>query len=1600
MVMYTANDTFSGGSAGTDLNVYSTNWAQSGAGSAGLEIDGAGNARITTSAVENASRWVGRQFFSNHSSEAIVNVASDSRYGAACRMQTTAGNYYGVYATNSTIEIHEVVSGTVTLLGSAISPGWTAGTDHTLKISCHTSDLLIEYDSSSTTRNDTSFASGQPGVCGTATTAPGAGLIRSWAGSDVKGQLGFRTFNGTSDKITTSLGGDDSTALDSFTWVAVLFPTSITGDRAILSQNTSSGVNGFWYLSAGVQTIEIGGIPTAGPASTNAATDGHSLYAVTKASGTVAPRFHKLRGFDRTVSHGDSAFTVPNGSTPGAGGSYTIGATGAGTDFFAGQISMVGVFNGVLTDTQIEDLWLSANAWKDHPSARHVWRIEDPTITDLDGTANATSVTGTGIALGTGLQSLDGTDPIRASTGGEIGTSMGSNNAQTLASTPRVGDLYIAVASSDLNSTAGTITASTGWTELYTVVQGTNIVRQSVFARIMDGGANDVLSLTGPAQDYTVHNYRFINHGCATTADISTWIATTGSGGAPNPPAATGPVAKNWLALGIVGIDATTTTTVGSPAAPFALIDSRVSASSTSSVASGVSQKLLPPWLDGIDPGVWTSSSRPWVANTILIPPKVVISGSNLAITAAGTGVSTGSAAINKVSNLPITASGTGVSTGSAAIGLTVAPLSITASGTGQTYGAAALSMSLVATGTGGSTEGARTPPYFVAAGTSSAAASGDITVPIPAGTQAGDIAVLLVSQTDNVDSTVTAGWEIGSSTTSGPNHRGLWAWKRLVGGDSNPTVTHTGGDSIIGQISVYRDAIANGNPFGDATSGARAAVTSIIANSISPTVDGALVLFMVTSRAASTFSNWSGTDPVFVERIDSSTTLGLDAAIGLASGNVSVAGSMGTRTVDQSIAAGCVAFMSSLVPGIIVVPSTAGSAALTANLTLSASGTGATAGTATLTREHPVTASGTGQTSGAADIRRRMPVTASGSGLSQGSAALTARFSISAGGTGIFDGTALIGGGAAISASGSGVFTGSAAIGIFTGPIQYAITGTGTGQTGGSAALKSTLVASASGTGLSGGSAAIARTLPISASGAGLTAGTPAFIDGYLDPMVGTVTTPDPGPLPAGSYTFVVETVGPVNTNGTIVGQAENHATDRSWIFQRIVANGNLNFLIYTAGTATPTLNRATGVQAISGGREILAGAVTVDNGGGLGSLATWRKVGGVWSSVSTANATAPLTTFDSSQVVRVGGITNTSGRFEGLIYSVELRTGTDPNAGTVVWRFDANEYPGEGASSYTDPRGRTWTLATPSAITPRVPDVGPGVVLRLGASLSASGTGQTGGAAALTSTLVSSASGTGATTGSASIIRTWYTTASGSGTFTGSAALTIFTGPIQHAVTGQGFGQTGGSAALKSNMVISAAGTGISTGSAALQATLKIAAGGTGLSGGSASIVRRMPLAAQGTGQTDGSATTQHQQSLSASGSGQTGGSATVGLAVARQVTASGTGQTSGSAKISLGRIVHDVALVVGGLRRQAGISIQGMEGSASHNVTGFRPVVSVEPPGTPSLVEDLRRVEIVTLGEMQDGALIGDLENLAPVTLDGLSTLIAVGPIREDK
>jgi hypothetical protein len=202
-----------------------------------------------------------------------------------------------------------------------------------------------------------------------------------------------------------------------------------------------------------------------------------------------------------------------------------------------------------------------------------------------------------------------------------------------------------------------------------------------------------------------------------------------------------------------------------------------------------------------------------------------------------------------------------------------------------------------------------------------------------------------------------------------------------------------------------------------------------------------------------------------------------------------------------------------------------------------------------------------------------------------------------------------------------------------------------------------------------------------------------------YLTPTVGTVTTPDPGPLPP-QHVVVWKATGPLNStpiNQHIAAQFDADP-QRSYSFQRN-RSGYVRTLFSGDGLAAGATAHARTAPNITGiETKISYLAIAVDLT--VQRLTCYTSPDGVTWTQFNSGTTPVLTPFDSSGVLRIGGYAPTGvERWNGRIYWVEMRTGVDPAAGVVQWRFDPNDW--HTGTTFTDPRGRTWTLATAGAIT-----------------------------------------------------------------------------------------------------------------------------------------------------------------------------------------------------------------------------------------------------------------------------------------------------------
>jgi hypothetical protein len=204
----------------------------------------------------------------------------------------------------------------------------------------------------------------------------------------------------------------------------------------------------------------------------------------------------------------------------------------------------------------------------------------------------------------------------------EKGTSMGTQ-AITMPTGIVAGNLLISIAASDLNGSAGTHTPSTGWTEIRTQLQGSNVVRLSAFGRIADGTGTDNLTITGPSQDYCAWTARITQHTVVSILDIQV-ADTTNSTGNADPPNLNPGTARAWLWLAAEAVDLTTGNTITSVPSGYTEQYRDVSASSTSSVALGVGSKTGDTTSE--NPGTFTNNptTRPWVAFTIGVPNLAV----------------------------------------------------------------------------------------------------------------------------------------------------------------------------------------------------------------------------------------------------------------------------------------------------------------------------------------------------------------------------------------------------------------------------------------------------------------------------------------------------------------------------------------------------------------------------------------------------------------------------------------------------------------------------------------------------------------------------------------------------------------------------------------------------------------------------------------------------------------------------------------------------------------------------------------------------------------------------------------------------------------
>lgn len=187
--------------------------------------------------------------------------------------------------------------------------------------------------------------------------------------------------------------------------------------------------------------------------------------------------------------------------------------------------------------------------------------------------------------------------------------------------------------------------------------------------------------------------------------------------------------------------------------------------------------------------------------------------------------------------------------------------------------------------------------------GTVASAASGNIT-PRLSSVNLNELLLCLVEQHDNVAITFPAGWTQLYSLSATANHRASAYYKVSAATETNPLITHTGGNSITARCSTFRGA-DSADPLDVAFAAQYAASsTSVTSGSLTTLSANDWMLFAPHIANSPTIAAPTGAGGVaWTQQFYSSTTLGLDSAVGLYTGTKATAGAVGPITSTISIA-------------------------------------------------------------------------------------------------------------------------------------------------------------------------------------------------------------------------------------------------------------------------------------------------------------------------------------------------------------------------------------------------------------------------------------------------------------------------------------------------------------------------------------------------------------------------------------------------------------------------------------------------------------------------------------------------------------------------
>lgn len=215
-----------------------------------------------------------------------------------------------------------------------------------------------------------------------------------------------RTFNGSSDRITTALG-NSSFAFGNGTMVAIVYVNAYgAANSFFFTIGTASGAQyGMGYDLSGLllgtwNGTVVSATPAIGPI-TKLSTGKWYLVAWTKTLGTTSPTYLFYDLITGVTKSSAIAATVGDSTSSATNGIIARGV-GAST-FHNGDIEAIGVWNSVLTQDQILSMAFDFSAWYNFAAPVVFWRFDQGNVAQLvrdetGGAADQTAISGTTVS--------------------------------------------------------------------------------------------------------------------------------------------------------------------------------------------------------------------------------------------------------------------------------------------------------------------------------------------------------------------------------------------------------------------------------------------------------------------------------------------------------------------------------------------------------------------------------------------------------------------------------------------------------------------------------------------------------------------------------------------------------------------------------------------------------------------------------------------------------------------------------------------------------------------------------------------------------------------------------------------------------------------------------------------------------------------------------------------------------------------------------------------------------------------------------------------------------------------------------------------------